>query len=40
VGIRLTDVTDFLVTDGVKKFADSFTALLAAVERKRTALTG
>jgi transaldolase len=40
LGIRLTDVTDFLVTDGVKKFADSFTALLAAVEGKRAALTG
>ena len=40
LGIRLTDVTDFLVTDGVRKFADSFTTLLTAVERKRTALTG
>jgi len=40
LGIRLDDVTDFLVTDGVKKFADSFTALLAAVEAKRTALAG
>jgi transaldolase len=38
LGIRLTDVTDFLVADGVKKFADSFTGLVAAVETKRAAL--
>jgi transaldolase len=35
LGVSLSDVTDFLVTDGVKKFADSFDALLAAVEEKR-----
>jgi transaldolase len=40
LGIRLADVTDFLVEDGVKKFADSFTSLLAAVDGKRTALVG
>jgi transaldolase len=40
LGVRLAEVTDFLVTDGVKKFADSFTALLAAVETKRAALAG
>ncbi len=40
LGLRLSDVTDFLVTDGVKKFADSFTSLLAAVEAKRKALVG
>ncbi len=38
LGIKLTDVTDFLVQDGVKKFADSFTQLLAAVETKRAKL--
>jgi transaldolase len=38
LGIRMADVTDFLVVDGVKKFADSFDALLAAVEAKRAAL--
>ena len=34
-GIPLREVTDFLAADGVKKFADSFTSLLAAVEAKR-----
>ena len=38
LGIRLADVTDFLVVDGVKKFADSFDKLLAAVEAKRAKL--
>ena len=38
LGISLADVTDFLVTDGVKKFADSYTSLLAAVEAKRARL--
>lgn len=37
-GVSLRDVTDFLVADGVKKFADSFTSLLAAVEAKRERL--
>ena len=37
-GVSLRDVTDFLVVDGVKKFADSFTSLLAAVEAKRERL--
>ncbi len=37
-GVRLADVTDFLLVDGVKKFADSFTGLLKAVEAKRTKL--
>jgi transaldolase len=38
VGVSLSDVTDFLVVDGVKKFADSFTSLLGAIERKRERL--
>jgi transaldolase len=38
LGVKLGDVTDFLVQDGVKKFADSFTQLLAAVEAKRAKL--
>ncbi len=38
LGVKLDDVTDFLVQDGVKKFADSFTQLLAAVEAKRARL--
>ncbi|MDO8666306.1 MAG: transaldolase [Gemmatimonadales bacterium] len=37
-GVALRDLTDFLVADGVKKFADSFTSLLAAVEAKRERL--
>ena len=39
-GVSLKDVTDFLVADGVKKFADSFTSLLGAVEQKRVKLAG
>ena len=39
-GVSLADVTAFLVTDGVEKFADSFTALLAAVDQKRAKLAG
>jgi transaldolase len=35
LGIRLAEVTDLLEVEGVKKFADSFTALLGAVEAKR-----
>jgi transaldolase len=34
-GISLTEVTDLLVVDGVKKFADSYRALLSALEAKR-----
>lgn len=37
-GVSLKDVTDFLVKDGVKKFADSFDTLLKAVETKRAKL--
>jgi len=40
LGVSLKDVTDFLVKDGVKKFADSYTALLAAVDSKRQKLAG
>ena len=40
LGISLKDVTEFLVKDGVKKFADSFTALLVAVDQKRVKLAG
>lgn len=35
VGVSLRDVTDVLEVAGVKKFADSFTSLLTAVEAKR-----
>jgi transaldolase len=35
LGISLTEVTDQLEVEGVKKFADSFRALLGAVETKR-----
>ncbi len=37
-GVSLKDVTDFLVVDGVKKFSDSYHALLAALEAKRDGL--
>jgi len=37
-GVGLKDVTDFLVVDGVKKFSDSYHALLAALEAKRDRL--
>ena len=37
LGISLDAVTDHLVTDGVAKFAKSFTSLLAAIEAKRVA---
>ncbi|HWO88156.1 MAG TPA: transaldolase [Gemmatimonadales bacterium] len=37
-GVKLEDVTDFLVKDGVKRFADSFDSLLAAIETKRAVL--
>ncbi|HUF67695.1 MAG TPA: transaldolase [Longimicrobiales bacterium] len=35
LGIDMTDVTEELQRDGVRKFADSFDALLAALDRKR-----
>jgi transaldolase len=38
LGVPLAGVTDFLVVDGVKKFADSFAALLAAIDQKRVKL--
>ncbi|HTT69101.1 MAG TPA: bifunctional transaldolase/phosoglucose isomerase [Gemmatimonadales bacterium] len=37
-GVKLKDVTDLLVVDGVKKFADSYHALLGSLEAKRDAL--
>ena len=37
-GVSLRQVTDFLVVDGVKKFSDSYHALLAALEVKRDQL--
>ena len=37
-GVSLKDVTDFLVVDGVKKFSDSYHALLATLEAKRDRL--
>ncbi len=37
-GVAMSDVTAFLVQDGVKKFADSFDGLLKAVEAKRARL--
>ncbi len=37
-GVSLKDVTDFLVVDGVKKFSDSYDALLAAITAKRAKL--
>jgi transaldolase/glucose-6-phosphate isomerase len=39
-GISMKEVTDFLLTDGVKKFSDAFDKLLAAVERRRQAVLG
>ena len=37
-GVSLKDVTGFLVVDGVKKFSDSYHALLATLETKRDRL--
>ena len=37
LGISLVAATDHLATDGVAKFAKSFTSLLAAIEAKRVA---
>lgn len=38
LGIAMEDVTDFLIVDGVKRFADSYAALLLAVDAKRAQL--
>jgi transaldolase/glucose-6-phosphate isomerase len=38
VGISMKEVTDKLLDDGVKLFADAFDKLLSAVERKRKAI--
>jgi transaldolase/glucose-6-phosphate isomerase len=40
VGISLAQVTDDLLTDGLKKFVDPFTKLLKAVERRRREASG
>ncbi len=37
-GIDLDEITDFLLTDGVKKFADAFEALMESIKQKREAL--
>ena len=37
-GVSIKDVTDFLVVDGVRKFSDSYHALLSALETKRDGL--
>ena len=37
-GVSLAEVTEFLVADGVKKFVDSYDALLKAVETKKARL--
>ena len=39
LGVKLADVTDFLVVDGVKKFSESFDSLLKTIEEKRSTLT-
>ena len=38
LGVKLDDVTDFLVADGVKKFSESFDSLLKTIETKRERL--
>ncbi len=38
LGIDLTEVTEELQRDGVRKFADSFDSLLSALERKKEEL--
>ena len=40
VGISMKDVTQALLTDAVKKFADPFDKLLGAIEKKRQTLLG
>ena len=37
-GVSLKAVTDYLLDDGVKKFADSFETLMASIEEKRDSL--
>jgi transaldolase len=39
VGISLEQVTDELIVEGVKKFADSFDELIASIDSQRKALT-
>jgi transaldolase len=39
LGISMAEVTDELERDGVKKFADSFTALLETIEQRRRELS-
>ena len=38
VGIRLEEITDTLLADGVKAFADSFRKLISGIEEKRSRL--
>jgi transaldolase len=40
LGVSLAEVTEFLVGDGVKKFADSYAGVLMAVDAKRAQLAG
>ncbi len=40
VGISMKQCTDFLLKDGVQKFAEAFDKLLTSVEKKRQALLG
>jgi transaldolase len=37
-GVDYADVVETLEAEGVQKFADSFTALLAGIDAKRAAL--
>lgn len=39
LGVSLNAVTDHLVADGVKKFADSFNSLLTTIDQKRVKLS-
>jgi len=39
VGIKLKDVTDFLLQDGVKKFAESFETLMQSIADKKEQIT-
>jgi len=38
LGIDMDEVTSFLQSDGVQKFADSFDQMLATIEAKREAI--
>ena len=40
IGISIADVTDRLLVDGVRLFADAFDRLLGAVEQKRVSMLG